>query len=249
MRQRPPVVLLCGGLGLRLRSESEERPKPLRPLPDGRALLLHIIDYYRTFGVEEFILCLGYGADEIKKVVLDAFAVPVVADATREKSPRLVFVESEADAPKSVRLLEARPHIGDRHFLLGYADVLSDLDLDRLLRTHLSSDAMVTLAATRVHSRFGQLTIGPRGAVTRFEEKPLLPGHVSAGYFVCAPDFLDRVGTRDDLERDTIVLLASAGEVSAVEHDGLWLPFDTYKDFSEAEEFISRKGYPWLMAA
>lgn len=249
MRDQPPVVLLCGGLGLRLRSEADERPKPLHPLPDGRALLLHVIDYYRAFGIEEFILCLGYGAREIRSAVLDAFPEPGTRGAVRPGSPRLVFVESAPEAAKTVRLLDARPHIGDRHFLLGYADVLCDLDLGRLLRTHLASDSVITLTATRVRSRFGQLTIGPQGAVTGFEEKPLLPGHVSAGYFACAPDFLDSVGAGHDLERETIPALTTAGVVGAVEHDGLWLPFDTYKDFSDAEELIARKGYPWLTAA
>ncbi|WP_328959080.1 hypothetical protein [Kitasatospora purpeofusca] len=65
--RRPPVLLLCGGPGLRQRTHDDHTPKPLRPLPDGRALLLHVIDYYRAFGSDEFVLCVGYGADAIHR--------------------------------------------------------------------------------------------------------------------------------------------------------------------------------------
>lgn len=139
---RPPVVLLCGGLGLRQRADGDDMPKPLRPLPDGRALLLHVLDYYRRFDLHEFVLCVGYGADRIRALLAAYFSTPEGDLVTGPGWQRftadglqVTLVDGGPYAEKSDRLLASLPHIGPRPFLLGYGDVLSDLDLDLLLRT------------------------------------------------------------------------------------------------------------------
>lgn len=252
---RPPVVLLCGGLGLRQRAQDDDTPKPLRLLPDGRALLLHVLDYYRAFGLDEFVLCVGYGAQAIEQLVLDAYgvhpeAVETGADGTRRfvtADCQVTLVDSGPLAEKSRRLWDARPHIGDRRFVLGYADVLSDLDLHAMLALHDATGPIVTLAATRVRSRYGELRLGHDRVVTSFAEKPSRPELISAGYFVCGAAIFDHLsqGTAA-LEEDVFPRLVDRRDVRAVVHEGLWMPFDTFKDFAEAEALIAREGCPWL---
>lgn len=250
---RPPVVLLCGGLGLRQRSHGDDLPKPLRPLPDGRPLILHVLDYYRAFGLDEFVLCLGYGAAAVGDLLRRAF--PGAASAItngpglfRLAAPvvSLTLVDSGVRAGKCQRLRDARPHIGDRRFLLGYADVLSDLDLNHLLRTHEAAGGMVTLTVTQVRSPYGLVTIGRGTLVSGFAEKPVQPGLVSAGYFACEPALFQELSPELSLEREILPRLAARGQLHAFRHSGLWLALDTLKDFAAVEALVTREGCAWL---
>ncbi|WP_329571900.1 nucleotidyltransferase family protein [Kitasatospora sp. NBC_01266] len=249
---RPPVLLLCGGLGLRQRTHDDHTPKPLRPLPDGRTLLLHVIDYYRAFGLSEFVLCVGYGSDAVRRAVLAEFGVPAHAVEsgpgwTRFTSTvRVTLVDSGPLAEKSRRLLDARTHIGERSFFMGYADTLSDFDLGRLLTVQRTTRAMVVMAATRVRARYGELTVGPDSMVTSFEEKPLRPELISAGYFLCTPAIFEELAEPGgELEDVILPRLAADGQVRAVVHEGRWHPVDTYKDFTEVEDLVRREDFPW----
>ncbi|MFD9595325.1 NDP-sugar synthase [Kitasatospora sp. NPDC059973] len=252
LSERPTVVLLCGGLGLRQRSDGDDLPKPLRPLPDGRALILHVLDYYRSFGLDDFVLCTGYGARAMERLLLDEFPVSPADVETgagwlrfAAGGTRLTLVDNGPYAEKCVRLLAAAEHLRPGPFLLGYGDVLSDFDLRRLLGRHQESGTAVTMTATRVRSRYGEIVVGPGMSVTAFVEKPLQPALISAGYFACSPRLLSALSPALGLEEDVLPALAAAGEVDAVVHDGRWLPFDTYKDFVDAEALAAQEGFPW----
>jgi glucose-1-phosphate cytidylyltransferase len=254
MIPKPPVVLLCGGLGLRQRTDVDDPPKAARLLPDGRSLLLHVLDYYRAFGLHEFVLCVGYGARAIERLLATELRGTARRTSTgaawhriETDHERVTLVDSGPDAEKSRRLLDARRHVGGRSFLLGYADILSDFDLNALVRRHRSTGGVLTLVATRVRSRYGELAIDAVGTVTEFVEKPLRPVLVSAGYFMCSPEIFDVLVDRFSFEDVTIPLLVERKQVNGVVHHGLWFPFDTYKDFIEIEEFMERAGSPWLV--
>jgi glucose-1-phosphate cytidylyltransferase len=225
-------------------------------LPDGRPLLLHVLDYYRAFGLNDFVLCVGYRAAAIEELVRNTFGAPSARGrygAGRSGSVadglQVTLVDSGPQAGKSARLLDARPYLGDGEFLLGYADVLSDFDLGTLIASHRGARPVLTLVGTRVRSRFGEFSIDARGAVTGFAEKPLNPALVSAGYFMCAPEVFGLLSADREFEETLVPALVRRGAVRAVVHDGLWLPFDTYKDFVDAETLIRQKGCPWLTQA
>ncbi|MFC9285735.1 NDP-sugar synthase [Streptomyces sp. NPDC057052] len=251
---RPTVVLLCGGLGLRQRSESDDLPKPLRLLPDGRALLLHVLDIYRSFGLDDFVVCVGYAAHAVESLLLDTFGVPRWETETgpdwrrfTADGVRITLVDSGPEADKCTRLRHAAPHLRPGTFLLGYGDVLSDVDLRELMDRHeMSPHHQVTLVATRVRSRYGELRVTPGLTVTGFVEKPLTPALISAGYFACSPRILDTLTPGLEFEEHVLPALAARGEVGATVHEGLWLPLDTYKDFLDAEALVAKEGFRWL---
>jgi glucose-1-phosphate cytidylyltransferase len=256
MHSRPPVVLLCGGLGLRQRTDDDDAPKPLRRLSDGRPLLLHVIDFYRAFDLDEFVLCVGYGAPAIQSALATAYGVAPGEIAGGEGwgqiqagGVRITMVDSGVAAGKCVRLLDGRRHLGQRPFVLGYADVLSDFDLRDLVARHRDTAATLTLVGTRVRSRYGEFVVGGGSKVTAFAEKPLQPALVSAGYFMCAPTIWADIAPGLSFERDVVPRLVARGVVSAVVHDGLWLALDTYKDFVDADALMESEGCPWLTPA
>lgn len=248
-----PVVLLAGGLGLRQRSDGDDLPKSLRPLPDNRALLLHVLDYYSAFGLHEFVICVGYRAEAIQALLVDVFGGPTARVTTGPGWTRvdadlvqLALVDSGEHADKCRRLLDARRHVGDRRFLLGYADVLSDLDLNGLIGVHEQGRGRVTMTVTQVRSRYGQVALGPGSRVAAFEEKPIERNLISAGYFVCEPTLFDDLRDASELEADVLPRLATDGQLHAHHHRGLWVTLDTYKDFMDVESLVHREGCAWL---
>lgn len=255
MVDAPPAVLLCGGLGLRQRSDGDDRPKPLRVLGDGRPLLQHVLDYYLAFGVREFVLCVGYGAAQIERALIEAY------DATEDSASagpgsraldltsldaRLTLVHDPPAATKSARLLHARGRLGRGAFLIGYCDVLSDLDLWQVMDVHRAGGGTLTLTAARARSRYGIVQLGTGTLVDSFAEKPVESTLVSAGYFVAESRLFDELSPELSFEADVVPRLTARHEVHAYVHDGLWLALDTYKDFVEVDSLIMARGCPWL---
>ena len=71
----PPAVILCGGLGLRQRTAEDDTPKPLREMFDGRPLIAHVLEKYLAEGIDELVVCVGYGAAGIRQSVLNLLAL------------------------------------------------------------------------------------------------------------------------------------------------------------------------------
>lgn len=132
------VVLFCGGQGMRLREYSEVIPKPMVPLGN-RPILWHVMRYYAHFGHKEFILCLGYRGDLIKKYFVN-YDECVSNDFVLTKGGRdlklltsdigewkITFVDTGLNANVGQRLRAVRKHLGnDEVFLANYADGLTD---------------------------------------------------------------------------------------------------------------------------
>jgi len=135
------VVLFCGGLGMRLREYSENIPKPMVPV-GYRPILWHVMRYYAHFGHKEFILCLGYRADAIKKYFLE-YDETISNDFVLSEGGRKVelvasdiddwkitFVDTGLASNIGMRLKAVQGYLEDEEmFLANYSDGLSDLPL------------------------------------------------------------------------------------------------------------------------
>jgi glucose-1-phosphate cytidylyltransferase len=239
----PAVVLLCGGLGLRQRVDGDDRPKSLRPLT-GRPLILHVLDLYLAAGVRRVVVCAGYRAADLLHCLQDEWGTAVSAGAPPASGDLAVTVlDNGPEAATGRRLLHARSQLPPGTFLFGYGDVLGDVDLSGLLRTHRASGAMLTLTTTTAPARFGEVVLGADGEVRSFAEKP--PVTVSAGWFAAEPALFDRLDAGASLEADVLPVLAARGQLRAYRHPGWWLGLDTVKDFVDAEAAIEERGLPW----
>ena len=248
MTARPLVttkaVILCGGLGTRLREETEYRPKPLVPIGD-RPILWHIMKTYAAFGVTDFILALGYKGEMIKDFFLNYEAL--VSDFTLDLSSksitplngahgeanwRVTLVDTGQATQTGGRLKRLQPLLDDQErFLLTYGDGVSDVDLDALVQFHQDSGCAVALTGVRPMARFGELmTSGDR--VVRFAEKPASgDAWINGGYFVMTPRVFDYLeGDATVLEKEPMERLARDGQLMAYRHTGFWHPMDTVRD-------------------
>ena len=254
-----PVVILCGGLGTRLREETEYRPKPLVPIGT-HPILWHIMKTYACFGFTDFILALGYKGEMIKDFFLNYEAL--VSDFTLELGSqsitplngshaeadwRITFIDTGDATQTGGRLKRLEPFLRDTpRFLLTYGDGVTDLDLAALIRFHQKTGCAAALTGVRPLARFGELMVeGDR--VVQFIEKPAAEaGWVNGGYFVMTPKifrYLD--GDATILERGPLERMAADGELAVYKHEGFWQCMDTYRDMVLLNERCACGQAPW----
>src|SRR5262245_62128550 len=230
------VVILCGGMGTRIRDVADDVPKPMIPI-GGRPILWHIMKGFAQHGFTDFVLCLGYKGHVLKRYFLDYHlagadfclhlgrpdGVEVLAPAGTEDW-RITLAETGLDAMTGCRIQRVEKYVASDTFLLTYGDGVSDVDLGRLVAFHRGHGRLATVTAVRAPGRFGEITI-EGDQVVQFQEKPLLaPGRINGGFFVLNRGVFARLTDDPGLvfESDTLAGLARDGELMAYAHDGFW---------------------------
>jgi glucose-1-phosphate cytidylyltransferase len=254
------VVILCGGLGTRLREQTEVRPKPMVEI-GGRPILWHIMKLYAHHGLREFVLCLGYKGHLIKEFFqnydarMNDFTVHLgatprfeVHNAHAEDGWAVTLAETGEAAQTGARLRRIVPYLGPGPFCLTYGDGLGDVDLSALVSFHRSHGKIGTVTGVRPPGRFGELRLeGSR--VAAFSEKPqVTEGLINGGFFVFERAFVERyLDDRDQLslEADALPRLAADGELAVWPHHGFWQPMDTYREWKILEDLWSSGKAPW----
>lgn len=253
------VVILCGGLGTRLREETEYRPKPMVPI-GGHPILWHIMKSYAAHGFREFVLCLGYKGEVIK----DYFRNYLwnTSDVTLQlgRNPRIQYhnnhdeqdwtvtlLETGLETQTGGRLLRALRFIESDTFLFTYGDGVANIDLKALVDSHKSHGALATVTAVRPSGRFGELAMDGQ-TITAFREKPAQEsGYISGGYMVLDRRVAGYLEGGDScvFERQPMERLAEAGQLKAFLHDGFWQCMDTYREQQLLEKMWLSGKAPW----
>jgi glucose-1-phosphate cytidylyltransferase len=237
------VVILCGGLGTRLREETEFRPKPMVPIGD-RPILWHIMKTYAHYGFTQFVLCLGYKGESIKEyfrnyqwntsdVSLKLGARPQIKyhNQHSEEDWTVTLVDTGQTTQTGGRLKRVMPHIDSDTFLLTYGDGVTDSNIRESVRFHLRRRALLTLTAVRSPGRFGDLTL-EGDAVAGFQEKPTHGEHYINGGFFVVDKRIGEYLTDDNcvLEQEPMNRLAQERKLHAYKHTGFWQCMDTYRE-------------------
>lgn len=241
------VVILAGGFGTRLSEETANIPKPMVEI-GGMPIIWHIMKMYSHRGFNEFIICLGYKGNVIKKFFNDYFMS--VSDVTFDLKNNKVTYENSKTEPWKVTLAETglytmtggrlkrlKDRLGNEPFFVAYGDCLSDIDLNELLKFHKESKVKATVTTVTPDGRFGMLEV-KNGKVAEFREKHQTDtGLISGGFMVLDPSVLDYVA--DDtvmLEIGPLDKLAKEGNLAAYQHKGFWKCMDTLKDKNDLEK-------------
>jgi len=252
------VVILCGGLGTRLREETEFRPKPMIPIGDSSPILWHIMKYYATFGFRKFVLCLGYKSEVIKDyfrnyhwsrrsitVRLGDETISMTHDTHDEEDWEVTLLDTGLDTLTGGRVKRALPYVEGDTFLLTYGDGLIDSDIPASIAYHREKNALVTLTAVRQPSRYGELIL-ETGMVREFQEKPLGEHYINGGYFVCDRSIGERIeGDSTIFEKEPLHGVAQAGRLAAFRHEGFWQCMDTYRESVLLSEMWKSGNAPW----
>ncbi len=253
------VAILCGGLGTRLREETEYRPKPMVPIGT-KPILWHIMKIYAAFGHREFALALGYKGEAIKDYFLnydlrnsdftldlETKAITRMATAHDEHDWRVTFIETGEGTMTGGRVKRLAPYLEqEEQFMLTYGDGVTDLDVSALVRFHQRSGCVATVTGVRPLARFGELIV-QGDKVVRFAEKPNQgEAWINGGFFVMTPRIFDYIdGDETLLEREPLERLAAEGQLAVFRHDGYWQCMDTYRDMQSLNERWESGSAPW----
>ena len=249
------AVILAGGLGTRISEESHLRPKPMIEI-GGKPLLWHIMKLYGHYGINDFIICLGYKGYLIKEYFHNYFLHS--SDVTIDIRKNSLDVHKKSAEPWSITLIDTGEgtltggrlkRVGkylDEEFCLTYGDGVADIDIDALIKTHRNSGLLATVTAVQPAGRYGALKM-LENKVLSFEEKPSGDGNwINGGFFVCNKDVLELIeGDQTAWEAAPMMKLVEAQNLGFYKHKGFWASVDTIRDKINLEAIWATGDAQW----
>lgn len=252
------VVLFCGGLGLRMHPATETIPKPLVPIGE-KPILWHLMKYYSHFGHKDFILCLGYKGEEIKKFFLnydECLSNDFVLTRGGKKRQliksdiedwRITFVETGLNVNIGQRLRAVQKYVDkEESFLANYSDCLTDLDLPQLIDFFTKHGKTCAFVAVKPPYFFHFITIDKNNCVKKIYSIDKASNlRINGGYFVFNNSIFDYIKDGEDLVNEPFLRLIKKHELVAYKYDGFWSSVDTYKDKQRLDEMLYKGKGMW----
>lgn len=243
-------------MGTRISEETGVKPKPMIEVGD-KPVLWHIMKIYSCYGINDFVVLLGYKGYMIKEyfqnywlhnsdVTFDMSGRTVEVHQNTSEPWRVTLVDTGAATMTGGRIKRAAPFLDDT-FMLTYGDGVADIDIDALLQFHRDHGKLATVTAVQPSGRFGAIEIAEDASVEAFQEKPVGDGGwINGGFFVAEPKVLEYIDGDETLwEKEPLETLAREGELKAFRHAGFWQPMDTLRDKSHLDELWASGKAPW----
>lgn len=250
------VVILAGGYGTRLSEETHRVPKPLVEI-GGWPILWHIMKTYSAYGLNDFVICLGYKGYLIKEyfanyylhrsnVTFDLGSGTSTYLSSTTEPWRVTLIDTGEGTNTGGRVRRVAPYLDGEPFCLTYGDGLCDVDISTLLEFHRAHGKHVTVTSVLQPGRFGALEIDGDDIKSVREKAPGDGGRINGGFFVVQPEALDYIdGDLTLWERDPMERLAADNQLAAYRHDGFWKPMDTLSERNFLEDLWSSGSAPW----
>jgi glucose-1-phosphate cytidylyltransferase len=250
------AVILAGGIGTRIGEETAVRPKPMVEI-GGKPIIWHILKIYSAYGINEFVICLGYKGYMIKEyfanyflhmsdVTFDMIQNTTEVHQNSAEPWRVTLVDTGEQTMTGGRLKRVRGYLGKEDFCFTYGDGVSDINILKLIDFHRVQNTLATVTAVQPPGKFGSLDFSHH-KIVGFEEKPKGDGGwINGGFFVLSPRVLDYIADDETVwEREPMERLAREGQLSGYIHTGFWYPMDTLRDKNHLEELWHSGKAPW----
>jgi glucose-1-phosphate cytidylyltransferase len=250
------AVILAGGMGTRISEETLVKPKPMIEI-GGKPILWHIMKIYSAYGINDFVICLGYKGYVIKEyfanyflhmsdVTIDLKSNQMEVHQNSAEPWRITLVDTGESTMTGGRLKRIRSYLNNEDFCFTYGDGVGDINISALIAFHRQQGTWATITATQPPGRFGALALKEH-RVTGFQEKPKgEEGWINGGFFVLSPKVIDFIeGDQTIWEREPVERLAREGQISAYVHEGFWQPMDTLRDKNHLEDLWITGKAPW----
>lgn len=248
------TIILCGGMGYRLKEETEFKPKPMI-LIGGKPILWHIMKIYNHYGHNEFVLTLGYKGYMIKdyfinhKLFTHDLTHKIKTGATQYHGDNVddlvvTFAETGEDNMTGGRILSASKYVTEDEFMVTYGDGVADIDINELMKFHRQQGKLGTITGVHPHSKYGLISVDDKDLVKNFRQKPLMSEYVSGGFMVFnkkALKYFDEGPMENGLKR-----MAAKSQLALYKHDGFWKAMDTYQEMLELNKLWNSKR-PWAI--
>ena len=252
-----PAVILAGGLGTRLREETDYKPKPMVEI-GGKPILWHLMKNFSTQSINEFVVCSGYKSEYIKDYFLNyesrnsdiTLSIGQNSSDSNNHFPiaekwKVTIADTGLITPTGGRVNKIKSYVENRRFIATYGDGLADVDISALLKFHESHGKLATVTTFQPYSRFGLMEIESNGAVTNFREKPQIDDWINIGFFVFEPQIFDYLNDDSTLEQEPLHELAKDGELFAFKHNGFWEPMDTFREYTHLNDLWETNQAKW----
>lgn len=254
------AVILAGGYGTRISEETSLIPKPMIEIGN-KPIIWHIMKIYSYYGINEFIICLGYKGYVFKEYfanyylhMADSVTFDLQNNHTEIKQSgcepwKVTLVETGLETMTGGRISAIKDFVkDDEAFCLTYGDGVSDVNISDLIKYHKSHGKLATLTAVTPPGKFGALAIDKNNSVEAFKEKPAGDGaYINGGYFVLSPKAIDYIkdGSKTIWEQDPLTNLAEDKQLMSYKHDGFWQCMDTLRDKNYLEGLHQKNQAPW----
>lgn len=253
------AVILCGGMGTRLKEETEYRPKPMVKIGD-KPILWHIMKIYDTHGIKDFILCLGYRGEVIKEFFINYkyfhnnFAINLRTNQFMLPNPKdndieewnILFADTGLDTMTGgrVKLIEKYLDPEDNTFLVTYGDGVANINIKELIEFHKREGRIATITGIHPGSKYGVIeTEG--NLIKSFNEKPTMNDLINGGFFVFERRIFEFLKEDCMMVQKTFPELSAIGELAVYRHEGIWHCLDTYKDYLVLNELWNSGKAQW----
>lgn len=254
------VVVLAGGYGTRIAEESATKPKPMVAIGE-QPILWHIMKIYSHYGLNDFIICLGYKGHVIKEYFANYFLS--VSDVRFDlRTNRVEYLNNPAE-PWTVtlvdtgqesmtggRLRRVRDYLDGETFCMTYGDGVSNVNVPDEIAFHRRHGGLATVTAVQPPGRFGAFSLGDDELrIGHFREKPSGDGAwVNGGFFVLEPEVIDYIdGDLTTFEAEPMQRLAHDGQLYAYRHTGFWQSMDSLRDKMYLDKIWSGGDPPWRL--
>ena len=252
------AVILAGGFGTRISEETNLKPKPMIEIGE-KPIIWHIMKIYSYYGINDFIICLGYKGYVIKEyfinyykhmsdLTIDLSNNDIKIHNNYSESWKITLVNTGEDSMTGGRIKRISEYVKDEDFFcLTYGDGLSNVNIAESINFHKKHQKLATLTAVQPSGRFGALEI-ENNKITKFQEKPKGDGgYINGGFFILSPKVISYIkdGDKTIWEQSPLQNLAIDQELMAFKHDGFWQPMDTLRDKNYLDELWNSKNAPW----
>ena len=252
-------VIFAGGKGNRIRTYNDDTPKPLITIGD-EPIIWHIMRIYYSYGIKEFIICLGYKQERFKQYFLDMFnykkdfelsfgenEIKILNDYMDDI--KVSLIDTGLETQTGGRLKRIEKYLGEEDiFKLTYGDAVSDVDINEIIKYHKKNKKKVTITTVKKKETFGIIDIDNNNVLTSFREKPdVEANNINGGFMVVSKEILKDLN-EDSLsfEKEILEKYGNIGEVAAYVHKGFWQCMDYQSEREYLNKLIKENNAPWM---
>ena len=244
------TVILCGGIGYRLKEETEFKPKPMVEV-GGKPILWHIMKIYAHFGFNDFVIALGYKGNLIKDYFVNKkyydgdFTLNTYSNKIKHypketvEKLNITFVDTGMESLTGERVRRVKKYINDDNFMVTYGDGLADINIKSLYKTHIKNKSLATVAGVSPDLRFGGFSVDKNGIVTDFEKRAKIRQLINGGFMVFRKKVFDLIRP-DSMIEDVFFDLVEKKQLTVYKHDGFFHAMDTYQDMQDLNKLWSQ---------